>query len=151
MRAKEAAKLAYVTPGMVYYWVKDNRLATHPDPKRPRSYLVDLDEVKRLARTTKLEERPAANLISRKEAADLIYVGDRMICYYVKMGYIKAHYVLGNDKHYLVDRDEVLAQPALVLYRMKHPHRLEEISRQAKEMPRGPGGHWAKRTDKVSA
>jgi hypothetical protein len=146
VRVKEASELSYVTTAMVYYWVMNNRLAKHPDPKRPRSYLVDLDEVKRLARTSKLDERPSPNLISRKEAADLIYVGDRMICYYVKMGYIKAHYVFGNDKHYLVDRDEVLAQPKLVLHRMKHPDRLEELSRQAKEMPRGPGSFWAKRT-----
>jgi hypothetical protein len=146
VRVKEASDFAYVTTAMIYHWVSDGRLAKHPDSKRPRSYLVDLNEVKRLARTGKLDERPAGNLISRKEAADLIYVGDRMICYYVKMGYIKAHYVFGNDKHYLVDRDEVLAQPALVLHRMKHPHRLEELSRQAKEMPRGPGSLWAKRT-----
>jgi hypothetical protein len=50
------------------------------------------------------------NLITREEAARLLWTSKESIGYYVRMGYIKRHYVLGNNYHYLVDRDEVLAQ-----------------------------------------
>lgn len=147
LRAKEAAEKAYVNTSMIYYWVKNSRINTYPDPARPKSYLVSLGEVKRAARTSKFDDRPSGNLITREEAAYLAYVGERMISYYVKMGYVTPHYVFGNNKHYLVDRNEILAQRELMPDRIKHTARLEELSRQAKEMPRDSRGFWAKQSE----
>ena len=144
MPPKEAAKNTYVTSAMIYYWVRNGRLKKYQVDGLSRNYHVDLDEVIRVSKTDRFSERPAGNLISRKEAADLIWVGDRMICYYVKMGYITAHYVFGNDKHYLVDRDEVLAQPKLIQERMRHTARLKELSEHAKTLPRDSRGYWTK-------
>jgi hypothetical protein len=146
VRIKEAAETAYVTGSMVCHWVRNGQLIKYPIEGYKNRYQVDLDEVLRVSKIDKFREKRDDNLISRIEAAKIAYVGDRMISYYVKMGYIKAHYVFGNDKHYLVDRDEVLAQKDLMLDRIRHTARLEELSRQAKEMPRGPGSRWAKRT-----
>jgi DNA-binding transcriptional MerR regulator len=146
--AKEASKILYVTPDMVHYWATKSRIARYPDPQRPTRYLFDLDEAERASRTNKFNDKTTDKLITPTEAAKLIGVGVRSISYYVKMGYVSAHYVFeNNNKHYLVDREEVLAQPELVVERMKHTSRLEELSKQGKAMPRSANGHWAKRTE----
>lgn len=147
VRIKEAAKVAYVTDSMVCHWVRTGRLLRYPLPGFKNRYQVDLDEVLRVSKTSKFTEKRTDNLITRVEAAELAYVGDRMISYYVKMGYVKAHYVFGNNKHYLVDRNEILAQRELMPDRIKHTARLEELSRQAKEMPRDSRGFWAKQSE----
>ena len=149
MTPKEAATKAYVTYSMVSYWARTSRLIRYPNPNTTRaaSYLVDLAEVKRVARVGKLDERPAGNLISRNEAGDLLYVGSRVIGYYVKMGYLTPHYVFGNKKHYLVDRDEVLAQPKLMPDRIRHTARITELSEKAKQQPRAQGSRWSKRVE----
>ena len=146
VRIKEAAKAAYVTDSMVCHWVRNGALIKYPIERYKNRYQVDLDEVLRVSKINKFRQKRDDDLISRDEAAKLAYVGERMISYYVKMGYVKAHYVFGNNKHYLVDKNEILAQKDLMLDRIKHTARLEELSRQAKEMPRGPGSRWAKRT-----
>lgn len=143
----EASKLVYVTPSMISYWVRTHRIARHPIPGTTRRYLVDLDEVQRASKTTKFDKATPDNLISRKEAAFLLCVGDRMITYYVKMGYITAHYVYGNTKHYLVDKDEVLAQPGLMLDRIKHTARIDEYRERANQQPRSHGSRWSKRVE----
>lgn len=149
-RVKEAAELAYVTDSMITYWVRTGRLHRYPLGTTKRQYQVDVDEVVRVSKTNKFQDNQDSNLISRTEAASLAYVGERMISYYVKMGYVTAHYVFGNSKHYLVDRNEILAQRELMPDRIKHTARLEELSRQAKEAPRDSRGFWAKRTGEVN-
>ena len=144
----EAAKILYVTPGMIHYWAKKSRITKYPDPQRPTRYLVDLAEAERASKTNKFNDKTTDNLLTPTKAASLIGVGTRSISYYVQMGYVKPHYVFeNNNKHYLVDREEVLAQPALVVERMKHTARLEELSKIGKAMPRSANGHWAKRTE----
>lgn len=148
MTMSEAAKILYVTPGMIQYWVEQSRIAKYPDPKRPSRYLVDLEEARRASRTNKFNDKTNDKLVTPTEAAALIGVGTRSISYYVQMGYLTPHYVFeNNNKHYLVEREQVLAQPELVKQRLKHTNRLEELSRIGKEMPRSPNGHWAKRVE----
>jgi DNA-binding transcriptional MerR regulator len=146
VRIKEAAEAAYVTGSMICHWVRTDRLVKYPIAGYKNRYEVDLDEVLRVSRVDKFQEKCVGNLITPTEAASLLYVGTRMISYYVKRGYIKPHYVFGNNKHYLVDREEILAQPALILERSRHTHRIEELKKQEREQPRDSRGHWAKRT-----
>ena len=144
----EASKTLYVTPGMIHYWVKKARINQYPDPKRPTRYLVDLDEAERASKTNKFNDKATEELLTPSQAAKLIGVGVRSISYYAQMGYLKRHYVFeNNNKHYLVNREEVLAQPALVVERLKHTGRLEELSKQGKAMPREANGHWTRRTE----
>lgn len=142
---KEAAKAIYMSEGILSYWVRKGRLDKHEVSKSGRFYLVDLDQAKKLSKMTKrelLRESIPDNLISTKEAASLLHVTDKQITYYAKKGYIKKHYVLGNDKHYLVDRDEVLAQPELSEERIRHSWRLAELRIQAGTMKRDSRGWW---------
>lgn len=86
------------------------------------------------------------NLITPAEAADILWVSTREISYYVKRGYLTPHFLLGNDKHYLVDKHE-LKEKVLdpMPDRMSHTDRKEELSRIARELPRDSKGHWAKK------
>lgn len=144
---KEAAKTIYMSEGILSYWVREGRLTKHPIPGRNRTYLVNLDEVKELASRNKrdlLMKSIPDNLITTREAGRLLSVTDRQICYYASRGYIAKHYVLGNDRHYLVDRDEVLAQIDLIDDRLRHTHRIDELREQATKMKRGTNGWWVK-------
>lgn len=109
----EAASTVYVTRGMIAYWIRKGRLKKHPIQNNKRRYLVDLDEVRQAQEFSRVRfnSQPENNLVTPKEAAEYLWVGIAEIRYYARMGYIKKHYVLGNDYHYLVDLDEVKAQP----------------------------------------
>ena len=144
---KEAAKAIYMSEGIIAYWIKRDRLKKHPLPNNKRNYLVDLDVAKELAQLSKrqlLMRDTDSNLITTKQAAKLIYVTDRQICYYAGMGYIKKHYVLGNDRHYLVDRDEVLAQVDLIPERLRHRDNIDALREKASKMKRDSRGWWIK-------
>lgn len=116
----EAANAVFVTKGMISYWIRKNRVQKHYVPNgNKRNYLVDLDEVKQASKWKEaLFETLPENLITRQEAAELLWVGENEISYYARMGYITKHYVLGNKYHYLVDRDEVKAQADLIPQRL---------------------------------
>jgi len=144
---KEAAKTIYMSVGILSYWLRDGRLTKHPIPGRTREYLVDLDEVKELASKNKrdlLMKNIPANLITTLEAGKLLSVTDRQICYYANRGYIAKHYVLGNDRHYLVDREEVLAQVDLIEDRLRHADRIDELREIATKIKRDSRGWWMK-------
>jgi hypothetical protein len=81
------------------------------------------------------------NLITREEAAELLWTSKESIAYYVQKGYIKRHYVFGNNYHYLVDREEVLAQQYLIQERLDA--RKPALSIKAKQQSR-LGGKFAK-------
>jgi hypothetical protein len=109
--AKEAAKTFYVTHSMVAYWIKKGKVKKHYVLGSTWQYLIDLDEVEIASKGMDgIKANAPDNLITREEAARLLWTSKESIGYYVRMGYIKRHYVLGNNYHYLVDRDEVLAQ-----------------------------------------
>ena len=133
--------------GTLSYWVRDGRLTKYPIEGVKREYLVNLDEVKQLATKSKrglLMENLPENLITTQLAGELLSVTDRQICYYANRGYITKHYVLGNDRHYLVDKDEVLAQMDLVEDRLRHVGRIDELREQATKMKRSTNGWWVK-------
>lgn len=52
-------------------------------------------------------------LVVRKFAAQQAGVGQNMISYWARRGYITKYYTFGNTYNYLVDLDEVLAQREL--------------------------------------
>lgn len=58
-----------------------------------------------------------AVLVLRKFAAHQAGVTTSMLTYWAQKGYIKKHYVLGNQYNYLVDLNEVLAQNRLGIER----------------------------------
>jgi hypothetical protein len=108
---KVAAKEVFVTGSMISYWVKKGRVKKYPIEGMSRNYLVDLDEVRKAFNwKNEIIENRNDDLISRSEAAALLYVEETVISYYARRGYIKKYYVFGNDFHYLVSKSEVLAQ-----------------------------------------
>ena len=142
---KEAAKAIFMSEGILTYWARDGRLTKYPVAGKSRQYLVDLYQVKSLAGKSKREllmKDTSANLITTNEAAKLIHVTPRQISYYIKMGYIKQHFVLGNKRNYLVDREEILAQPALVKERLTHSWELTKTRLQAGTIKRNHRGWW---------
>lgn len=140
--AKEAAKTFYVTHSMIAYWIKKGRVKKHYVLGSTWQYLIDLDEVKIASEGMEgIKASAPSNLITREEAAKLIWTSTESIGYYVRMGYIKRHYVLGNNYHYLVDRDEVLAQLDSIQERLDS--RKPILSIKAKSQKR-VGGKFAK-------
>ena len=123
MTTKEAAGIVYVTSAALKYWVNKGKLKKYPSPDgHIRKYLVDLDEVIELYETDwkqKVRQTVPENLISRKEAAQLLWINEKSIGYYVRRGYLKKHYVFDNDYNYLLDRNEVLSQTDLIKERME--------------------------------
>lgn len=139
---QEAAKAFYVTPGMVAYWLRKGRIQKHYVLGNKWNYLVDLDEIEIASKGMEgIKQTVPENLITREEAGKLIWVSKESIGYYVRMGYIKRHYVLGNRYHYLVDRDEVLAQVDLIQKRLND--RKPILSEKAKNQKR-IGSKWIK-------
>lgn len=116
----EAAKTVYVTRGMIAYWIRKGLAKKHYVLDNKRQYLVDLDEIKAAQEYSRnrFSSQPEKNLVTPREAADYLWVGIAEIRYYARMGYIKKHYVLGNDYHYLVDLNEIMAQPTEMKKRM---------------------------------
>lgn len=136
---QEAAKKFYVSPSMIYYWIKKGRIKKYylEKPVNFQPYKVSISEIEATKGDWKdhvAQQNP--NLMSRKDAAELIGVSPNQITYYAKMGYLKRYYLLGNDKHYLVDREEVLQQPARVLAMYRSEKRREHLRQIAKAAPR---------------
>jgi len=65
------------------------------------------------------KEHREAGLITRKEAGDLLWVNETVISYYASKGYIKKHYVFGNNHHYLVSKAEIQEQVKLIPQRIE--------------------------------
>jgi hypothetical protein len=63
-------------------------------------------------------------LVTPKVAASHHQVYPSMISYMAQKGYIKKHYIYGNQRHYAVDLDEVTLQLGL-----GHERRLEAFSK----------------------
>lgn len=139
---KEAAQAFYVTQPMIAYWIRKGRIQRHYVLDSKRNYLVDLDEIEVASKGMEgIKENAPENLITREEAAKLIWTSKESIAYYVRMGYIKKHYVFGNKYHYLVDRDEVLAQVDLI--QKRSDARKPMLSEKAKTQQR-VGGKFIK-------
>ena len=126
---------------MIGYWIKKGRLQKHYLEGSTRHYLVDLEEAKRASnwRNIRYSELPE-NLVTPNEAADAIGVDPREISYYTKMGYVKKHYVLGNNHHYLVDINEVLEQPERIAKMYRSEERKAHLRMIAKAQPRDKRG-----------
>jgi len=140
--AKEAANTFYVTYSMVAYWIKKGKVKKHYVLGSTWQYLVDLEEVELASKGMDgMKSNAPSNLITREEAAQLLWTSKESIGYYVRMGYIKRHYVLGNNYHYLVDRSEVLAQLDLMQDRLDS--RKPALRVKAKKQKR-LGGKFAK-------
>jgi hypothetical protein len=60
------------------------------------------------------------------------------------MGYLKPHYIFGNGKHYLVEREEVLKQPKRIADMYSAPERKQKLRELALSQPR-QGKAFAKR------
>ncbi len=133
---KVAAEQFGVTVGMIWYWLKKGRINRYPIEGRPRNYLVSLDEVWEAVewKDNLLGSHP--HLVTREEAARLIGVNPREISYYAKMGYLQKHYVLGNGKHYLVEREQVLKQPQRIAEMYSAPERKQKLRELALSQPR---------------
>jgi len=117
---KQSAELKQVSVATIHYWVKTGKLKPH---RQGRNLLLSQAELESLATPNKVpqptEEHRALGLITRAEAARLLWVTERQISYYTKMGYVKRHYVFGNKKHYLVKAEEVKAQVQLIPQRIE--------------------------------
>lgn len=144
----EAAKLVHVSSPMIGYWIKHGWLKKYPNPSgHKRNYLVDSNELKQIAGSTKFElilrDYPE-NIILPKDAASLLGVGTRMITYYAEMGYIAKHYIFGNSKHYAVDREEIMAVALEIDDRIHHVGRIEELREHSKTLKRDSRGWWVR-------
>jgi len=143
---KEAAKAVFVTPEMICYWIRKGHVVKHSVPGRKRSYLVDLDEVKAAQAYSKVRFRSRADegMVTRAEAAEILWVSVGEISHYIRRGYLTRHYVLGNNYNYLLSLEEVKAVPAKIL---EHMESRKPILRElAFSYPRTPDGGFAKRS-----
>lgn len=135
--SQEAANAVYVSHGMIPYWIRKGLVKKHYVLNSKRRYLVDLDEVRAAQEfcRTRFDSQPEKNLVTPKEAAEYLWVGIAEIRYYARKGYIKKHYVFGNDYHYLVDLDEVKAQPREMKKRIaaRNPRLREHALSQPKD------------------
>jgi predicted site-specific integrase-resolvase len=147
MSMKNASIEADVSYSMITYWVGKGHIQKFKKEGFVRQFYVDVDDVLAVKGKDKfqliLAEQPD-NLITPEEASELLWVVPRMISYYVKKGYVKAHYVFGNDHHYLVDREEIKAQARLIEFRTRHQHRLDELREQERNMKKDSQGRWTK-------
>jgi predicted site-specific integrase-resolvase len=147
---QQAAKMFFVSSSMIYYWIRKGRIQKYylDKPENCQPYKVSISEIKKIQnvwwKDAVAEQNP--NLISRKDAADLIGVSPNQITYYAKHGHLKRYYVLGNNLHYMVDREEVLKQPDRVLAVYRDEARREHLRQIAKSAPKN-GKFFAKRTD----
>jgi DNA-binding transcriptional MerR regulator len=141
---RKASEQFGVTTGMIWYWLKKGRINRYPIEGNTRNYLVSLNEVWEAIewKSNLIDSHP--NLVTRKEAASLIGVVEKEISYYVKMGYLKPHYIFGNGKHYLVEREEVLKQPKRIADMYSAPERKQKLRELALSQPR-QGKAFAKR------
>lgn len=146
----EAAKMFYVSLGMIHYWTKKGRIQKYYTDSRTgrwRQYKVSISEIESVRGTWRERlESKYPDLISRKEAASLIGVSAHMISYYASNGHLTKHYVLGNNREYLVEREQVLAQPSRIAEMYRDPERLANLRRHALKQPRD-GRLFIKRTD----
>lgn len=148
MTSAEAAKKVHVSTALVQYWARHGEITKHFPEGKVRNYLVDLDEVRQRSKVTKRQmvvNSMPEHIITVKEAAALLDVSERHIVYYCQMGYIKQYFVFPSKRYYMVDRDDILAQPGLSVDRAKHVHRRAELIRQEREQPRDERGFWKKK------
>lgn len=103
---KEAAKTLFVTVGMVHYWIRKGRLKKYQN-SNGWNFLVDLEEARFASKWKRNILNTNPDLITRGEAADMLFLSERSVSYHVSVGHLKKYYVLGDSKHYLLHRDEV--------------------------------------------
>lgn len=142
---KEAAKAVYVTKEMVGYWIRNGHVAKHPVPGSQRNYLVDLDEVKAAQAYSKVrfKSRPDEGLVTREEAAKLLWVSIGEISHYIREGYLTKQYVVGNDYNYLLSLEEVNAVPQRIEERMEN--RKPVLRELALARQKSPDGKFVKK------
>jgi predicted site-specific integrase-resolvase len=145
---KDAAKAVYVTTGMISYWVRKGYVIRHIPEGNTRNYLVDLDEVKaaQAYSRTRFKSRKDEGLLTREEAARVLWVGVSEISHYIRQGYLTRHYLLGNKYNYLLSLEEVKAVPDKIYERMEN--RKPELRERALNAPKSPNGKFLKRAKK---
>lgn len=104
---KEVAKELFVTVGMIHYWIRKGRLKKHPT-SNGYNYLVDLEEARFASNWKKNVAEANPDLITKKEAADMLFLTERSVSYHISVGHLKRYYVLGDNRHYLLHKDEVV-------------------------------------------
>lgn len=140
--AKEAGKALYVTVGMIHYWIRKGRLKKYKDPNG-WNFLVDLDEARSASKWLNrvLENHP--DLITLDEAAEMLYLNRRALNYHINQGRLQKYYVLGNNKYYLVHKDEVTK----LFYResfYKNEERNQKLRERALTQKKDSRGKFAK-------
>jgi predicted transcriptional regulator len=113
---EEAAKAVYVTEAMVSYWTRKGRANKYFVLGNKKEFLVSMAEIvyashwreNEIARITSGEYDSVGRMITRAEAAELLYVSEPQISNYCRRGYLTRHYLLDNKKTYFLELDEVL-------------------------------------------
>lgn len=142
---KEAAKAVYVAKEMISYWVRKGRVTRHYVEGNTRNYLVDLDEVRAAQAYSKVrfKSRLDEGLITREDAAKLLWVSVGEISHYIREGYLTRHYVVGNDYNYLLSLEEVKAVPDKIYERIEN--RKPRLREHALGMPKSHDGKFLKK------
>jgi len=104
---KEVAKELFVTVGMVQYWIRKGRLKKYPT-SNGYNYLVDLEEAKFASKWKENILKINPDLITRQEASEILFLTERSVSYHISVGHLKRYYVLGDDRHYLLNKNEVI-------------------------------------------
>lgn len=152
---REAAKELHTSYASLHYWINKGFIKRYPIPGYTRQVRIDLDEAQLVSslrsKRLLLREDTTTNLLTPEEAADYMGVVTRMISYYVKMNYLKAHYVLGNNKFYLVDRHEIDDLIPMIEDRRRHVQRIDELKEQERNTPKDANGKWMKRSTETAS
>ena len=98
---------------MIHYWTKKGRIVKHQPNPTKRRFFFDIEQVRATMGRSMYDGVPD-NFITRKEAADYLWVSDAEIGYYARRGYLTKHYVLGNDYNYMLDEAEVKKIPEIL-------------------------------------
>lgn len=143
----QAAEIIHCTSGAILHHVQKGRIKKHPmGPLYKKRYLVDLEEVMETMTQSWMErDRDLTNprMMTTKEMGAYLHITPDAIRHYANNGYITKHYLPGSDKHYLVDKDEVLEHVKTLEQRyresLKSPERSQRLREHAKSQPRANG------------
>jgi len=113
LSARKVAKALGVDVAMVHYWTKKGRLTRYQPDLTKKRFFYDIEEVRAVQGRTMYDGVPD-NFITRKEAADYLWVQAPQIGYYTRRGYLTKHYILGNDYNYMLDEAEVKNVPKIL-------------------------------------
>jgi len=114
--AKEAARIAHVSPETIRYWKKTGRIQTVPRfiskrSGKPYGWLVpsaELEKARPDLRMKDLKSSHAGNLLTAREIAATLEISIQRVYFLVKRYGLERHYVDGVQ--YMVDGEELWAR-----------------------------------------